>query len=134
MTKPGFKIIMIGIKDAYGGKFQELTSSVLDTWFICLSDLDEDRLKAAAARYIKNNQYPPTIADLREVYRSVPIPEPGPFDRFKNMPAGSVDVLISLGIITPDGGLDLWPVWEAGEAGKEYFKMLQEGGILRSDL
>jgi len=124
MTKPEFRSIMIIVKASYGNKFHELTNEVLDTWYNCLSDLDGNRLKTAAERYVKDHQYPPAISELREAYRHVPAPEPDEFDRFKNIPPETVKQLMDMGIITEDAGIDLY------NATHEHVELLQRAGAL----
>lgn len=124
MTKPEFKPIMTMIKGAYGGKFHTLTAEVMDTWYSCLSDLDGSRLEEAAAQYIKANQFPPSISDLRTVYKSLPAAEPDEFDRFKGLAPETVKELMGLGIITEDAGIDLY------YATPEQIRLLQEVGAL----
>lgn len=68
MDKKKFVEFMKKIKAAYGSKFQELTSEMLNTWHECLDDLDEKRLSESLRNYIKTNEFPPTIADLRKGY------------------------------------------------------------------
>lgn len=124
MNKSEFKSIMTMIKGAYGSKFHETTTEMLDTWYNCLSDLDGDRLRAAAAQYIKDNHYVPAIADLRTAYKNMPDPEPDAFDRFKNLPADTIKELMQLGIITEDAGIDLY------NATTEHVELLQRAGAL----
>lgn len=124
MNKAEFVAMMETLKAAYGKKFHDLTKEVASTWYNCLSDLDGDRLKTAAERYIKDHQYPPTISELREAYRNVPAPEPDDFDRFKNIPPETVKQLMSMGIITEDAGIDLY------NATSEHVELLQKAGAL----
>ena len=124
MDENRFCEIMAMIKGAYGERFQKLEPDVLDTWWNCLSDLDECRLAEAARRYIKSNQFPPTIADLRNIYRGVSAPEPKPFDRFKNVAPDMIEELLEAGLITTDGGVDY------GDLSEVQFKALREAGAI----
>lgn len=126
MSKSEFREMMELVKGAYGDRFQELTKKVLSVWYDCLSDLDGNRLLLAARKYIKNRQYPPTIADLRNEYRGMHAEEPeeGPFDRFRNLPEAAFEEYRRLGIIDDDGGI------ECGLATPEQIRILQESGAL----
>jgi len=131
MDENKFCEIMAMIKGAYGAKFQELTTDVMDTWYNCLSDLDGDRLKTAAGRYIKEHQYPPTIADLREACYKIPIVKPvdislsDNFDvRFQNLTQDQKTEFLKLGIITKDAGINLY------DAEPEHIRILKESGAL----
>lgn len=126
MSKSEFRELMELVKGAYGDKFQELTKKVLSVWYDCLSDLDGSRLLLAAQKYIKNKQYPPTIADLRNEYRGVCVdkPEEGSFYRFRNLQEAAFEEYRQLGIIDDDGGI------ECGLATPEQIRILQESGAL----
>lgn len=43
----------------------------LELWLRMLQDLDKSALQKSAENYIKRNQFPPTIADIRTAYRSI---------------------------------------------------------------
>lgn len=72
MSEQKFIEIMQDLKAGYGGKFPELDKKVLNVWYRGLSDLDDKRAEEAVIKYIKDNKFPPTIAELREYYRSIP--------------------------------------------------------------
>lgn len=125
MSKAEFMGIMETLKSAYGSKFQDPTKEVVSTWYNCLSDFDGSRLIEAANRYIKDNQYPPTIADLRETYRNVPAPDPYSFEeRFKEVAPDMIAELLEAGLITADGGVDY------GDLSEVQFKALREAGAI----
>lgn len=64
MDKNVFAEIMRKIKYAYGDRFQELSSGVLNTWYESLKDESPETLSRAVIGYIQENKYPPTICDL----------------------------------------------------------------------
>lgn len=39
-----------------------------NVWYECLQDLQYERLRDSVIQWIQENKFPPTIADLREVY------------------------------------------------------------------
>lgn len=71
MNKTDLAEVVNIIKSTYGSRFQEFTKSVADVWFECLKDLNRDMLINATYNYVKKNQYPPTIADLRQEYEAL---------------------------------------------------------------
>ena len=71
MNKTDLAEVINIIKNTYGSRFQEFTKSAADVWFECLKDLNRDMLVNATYNYVKKNQYPPTIADLRHEYEAL---------------------------------------------------------------
>lgn len=39
-----------------------------DVWYECLQDLQYEWLRPAAIQWIQENKFPPTIAELRDLY------------------------------------------------------------------
>lgn len=60
-TKGLFKFL----SDVYSQKFK-IDSGKLDTWTRMLSDQENETVMKHAERYAKDNQFPPSIADLRK--------------------------------------------------------------------
>ena len=70
MTKEEFATIVIKINQAYKDK-EPVTEEGFEVWYELLSDLETRTLNEAAKNYIKENRYPPTIADLRTEYAKI---------------------------------------------------------------
>lgn len=131
MNRNEFQNVMETIKEAYGDKFQKLTTLMLNVWYDCLSDLDGEQLLKATGNYIKEKKYPPTIADLREEYRETRISKPieeseeeNPFERFQSLPQEVFEEFRRIGIIDEEGCI------ECLNATEEQIKNLQECGVL----
>lgn len=131
MNRSDFQKVMEAVKEAYGDRFQKLTTSMLNVWYSCLDDLDGDRLLRAARNYIKEKQYPPTIADLREAYRDTRWTEPAegkeekdPFGRFQTMQEDVFEEFRRSGIIDDTGCI------ECLNATDDQIRILQECGAL----
>ena len=70
MTKEEFSVIVIKINQAYRDR-QPITKEGFDIWYDLLSDLNVKTLNMATSNYIRDNKYPPTIADLRSEYKRI---------------------------------------------------------------
>lgn len=68
MSKQDFFEIMDMLGGAYGAKFAQADPTVAKVWYECLQDLQYERLRDSVIQWIQENKFPPTIADLREVY------------------------------------------------------------------
>jgi hypothetical protein len=70
MTKKEFGTIFAMIKLAYPSFTKDLSEdeviAKIGLWYSMLRGIDIDDLKAGVEKYISNNQFPPTIADLKE--------------------------------------------------------------------
>lgn len=67
MTKKEFAEIIKKITLAYGERF-EVSDEKLDLWWQFFGETDKELLDSATMDYIGENIYPPTIADLRQIY------------------------------------------------------------------
>ena len=69
MNTKEFKNIMSELNVAYGDKRFPLTSNVYQVWFKYLQDCDADKVGIAIEECVRNNPYPPSIADVLDSYR-----------------------------------------------------------------
>lgn len=70
MTREEFATIVTKINQVYLDK-KPITKEGFDIWYDLLSDLEAATLDAASSNYIRENRYPPTIADLRSEYQKI---------------------------------------------------------------
>lgn len=68
MTREESKKLIYKISHFYGKERFEIDQTRFDFWCECLSDLRADVAEKALMEYVKNNKFPPTVADLREKY------------------------------------------------------------------
>lgn len=71
MNKKELYSIMQEINAAYGNKKFPLSEEILGTWFKYLAPCDCEVLKGVLERYIKQEAFPPAIAELLSGYRSI---------------------------------------------------------------
>ena len=67
MTKKEFAEIIKKITLAYGERFQ-VSDEKLDLWWQFFGEANKELLNSATMDYIGENIYPPTIADLKQIY------------------------------------------------------------------
>lgn len=70
MNKEETKAIVQILKNVYRDKF-DITQGTFEIWCECMNDLRFDVTKKAATEYIKRSQYPPTVADIRNEYKTL---------------------------------------------------------------
>lgn len=70
MNREETKAVVKILTDAYGEKFK-IDQSGFNVWCECMNDLRFDVTKKAATEYIKRSQYPPTVADIRNEYKTL---------------------------------------------------------------
>lgn len=72
MTKEQVAEIMVMAKDSFQ-KWKDIETvefvEMITTWSLCLDDIPYEMGKKSMIDYIKDNQYPPTIADIRKPYK-----------------------------------------------------------------
>lgn len=68
MIKTQFKEIVVLLRNTYRQQKFMTESSEWDAWYECLNDLQFEWLKPAAIQWIQENKFPPTIAELRDLY------------------------------------------------------------------
>lgn len=68
MSKQDFFEIMEMLGGAYGSKFAQADQIVAKVWYECIQDLQYEWLRSAVIQWIQENKFPPTIAELRELY------------------------------------------------------------------
>lgn len=68
MQKNEFLNLAAAIKTYYPKDNILPTKESMELWYDLLSDLDYKMAQNAMKNYVKKNQYPPTIADLRQEY------------------------------------------------------------------
>lgn len=72
MTKAQVAELMVKAKDSFQ-KWKEIDKAefaqMIVTWHECLKDVPYEMAQKAMIDYIKENQYPPTIADIYEPYK-----------------------------------------------------------------
>jgi len=62
-------------KNAYRQKNFMATEAEWTVWFDCLKDLEFFLLKDVALDWVRNNKFPPTIAELRDSYHKIKFDE-----------------------------------------------------------
>jgi hypothetical protein len=67
MTREETKTIMKKLGSAYINKNFEITQEVFDLWHECLREYEYGLAEKAAIHYIKEREFPPTIADIRKL-------------------------------------------------------------------
>ena len=72
-TRTEVKALLAVIAAAYGERFK-LTPGTVDVYADLLADLDIDSLRAATRQHIANDDWPPTVADLRRLCAQVSAP------------------------------------------------------------
>lgn len=68
MNRADAKKLITQITHFYGKDRFEIDQAKFDVWCECLADLRYDVAEKAFKEYVKDNKFPPTIADLREKY------------------------------------------------------------------
>lgn len=68
MNRDETKNLILRITQFYGRERFEMDKPKYEVWCECLSDLRADVADKALMEYVKNNKFPPTVADLREKY------------------------------------------------------------------
>lgn len=66
MTKEEFSGIVLLIAKLFPQSIGQFTEAVVDAWYEALSDLDYENTHKGIIRYAQDNQWPPTIADIRK--------------------------------------------------------------------
>lgn len=69
MTKDEFKPIVQRLRKVYPQDGFLADKEAFDIWFELLEDLETPAVKQVVDDYIKEHQYPPTIADIRQGYK-----------------------------------------------------------------
>ena len=68
MNRDEAKNLILQITRFYGKERFEMDKPKYEVWCECLADLRADVAEKAFKEYVKDNKFPPTIADLREKY------------------------------------------------------------------
>lgn len=68
MNKTEFGTLISAIRAAYVNKWITAEDEVLNTWYEMLKDLDYSVLAEAVNDYIRSQDFPPSIAQLRKAY------------------------------------------------------------------
>lgn len=71
MTQKEFMVIAAAIKTYYPKDNILPTKESVSLWYDCMNDLDFSKTQESIRRYVKNNNYPPTIADIRKHYEEI---------------------------------------------------------------
>lgn len=71
MQREEFKKLVKKLKAIYCDLRFIPDQEAFDAWFRLLEDCRYRQLEIAAENYMKENRYPPTVADLREKYREI---------------------------------------------------------------
>ena len=66
MTKTAFSKIIKLIADLFPQSKTQFTKDVIEAWYEALSDSDYERMRKGIIKYAQNNQWSPTIADIRK--------------------------------------------------------------------
>lgn len=68
MSKEQFKEIVELLRNTY--RQQEFMADISEwtAWYECLKDLQFEWLKPAVIQWVQENKFPPTIAELRDLY------------------------------------------------------------------
>lgn len=75
MDKKVFLEMIRMLKSVYGDRFF-VEEKDLDAWYNLLCDLDqEDTFRDTINEWVKENKFPPTIADIRMIYKANKRPE-----------------------------------------------------------
>lgn len=69
MDKKQFVEIMKKIKSAYGERFGELNSDMMNTWYEALNVFTVEMLKESVIEFIRENRFPPTVCDIYQKCR-----------------------------------------------------------------
>lgn len=76
MTKDEVRAMMMYLDAAYRHFYEGANqSNVLDVWADVFKDEDKDIVARACRNYVKNNQYPPTVAGIMEQVKLIKNPE-----------------------------------------------------------
>ena len=67
MTKEEFGKVISVLRSAYPSVQSFTAKESLDVWYMLLGDLDYQAASSATLKYIANNKFPPTIADIRQL-------------------------------------------------------------------
>jgi hypothetical protein len=67
MTKEEFGKVIAVLRSAYPNAQNFTAKESIDVWYMLLNDLDYQAASSATMKYISNNKFPPTIADIRQL-------------------------------------------------------------------
>ncbi|GLC79227.1 replicative helicase loader/inhibitor [Lacrimispora brassicae] len=125
MTKKEFAEIAIMLKNAYKQKNFMSTEDEWKVWYDCLKDRQFFCLKEAAMQWVQHNRFPPTIAELLELYNKIILKaeSSGGLDRFSLLTDEFREELENQGVIV---GQSL----SLGNATDKQIKRLQDAGVL----
>lgn len=70
MKKTELSEILLKVKKIYGDRFL-IEQGTLDAWYEFIGDLDFSIAKAATSRYVRENEYAPTVAGIMKHYNAI---------------------------------------------------------------
>lgn len=125
MTKKEFAEIAIMFKNAYRQRNFLAIEEEWIVWYDCLKDRQFFCLKEAAMQWVQHNRFPPTIAELLELYNKIILKaeSSGGLDRFSLLTDEFREELENQGVIV---GQSL----SLGSATDKQIKRLQDAGVL----
>lgn len=125
MTKKEFAEIAIMFKNAYRQRNFLAVEEEWVVWYDCLKDRQFFCLKEASVQWIQHNRFPPTIAELLELYNKIiqKAERTGGLDRFSLLTDEFREELENQGVIV---GQSL----SLGNATDKQIKRLQDAGVL----
>lgn len=75
MTKDEFKVLVKAMKATYAQETFLPDKDAFDVWYALLSDLPYKQAALAVQKYMSEERFPPTIADIREKATQIITPE-----------------------------------------------------------
>ena len=75
MNKKEFTEIATLFKNAYKQKNFMAVEDEWNVWYECLKEMEFFLLKEVGLDWVRNNKYPPTIAELRDSYHKIKFDE-----------------------------------------------------------
>lgn len=69
MDKKFLRDQMIKLETNYGKDRFKITKEMFELWYEMFKDFSEEGIKSSVNQYIRENEYPPTIAGIMKIYR-----------------------------------------------------------------
>lgn len=69
MNRDFLKKQMMRLEANYGAERFKITKEMFEIWYELLSDFVEEGVKASVNDYIRENEYPPTVASIIKIYK-----------------------------------------------------------------
>ena len=69
MNRDFLKKQMMRLETNYGAERFKITKEMFEIWYELLSDFVEEGVKASVNDYIRENEYPPTVASIIKIYK-----------------------------------------------------------------